>query len=285
MKQSNRRQFLKIASTGAMATMFASMGGCNTQTKDEAATNKNDSEKLKLGMASYTFRKFSLNECLSMTKRLGVERISLKSFHLPLESSIDEIKAVAAKVKDAGIDLYGCGVVYMKNEVEVHRACKYAKRAGMKVIIGVPEHHLLNLANEKVKEFDIKLAIHNHGPGDQRYPSPQSAYEKIKNMDARMGLCIDIGHTKRIGIDPSVEAKRFADRLHDVHVKDVSAATKQGKTVEIGRGVIDIPKFLRTLVKIEYKGAVSLEFEKDENDPLAGAAESIGYLRGVLDVI
>jgi len=173
----------------------------------------------------------------------------------------------------------------MKNEDEVHRAFNYARTAGMRVIIGVPEHDLLELVNKKVQEFDIKLAIHNHGPGDKRYSSPESAYEKIKNMDPRMGLCIDIGHTKRIGIDPSADAERFADRLHDVHIKDVSAATEKGGTVEIGRGVIDIPKFLRILLKINYRGAVAFEYEKDAQDPLPGVAESLGYVKGILSVI
>jgi len=104
-------------------------------------------------------------------------------------------------------------------------------------------------------------------------------------MDPRMGLCIDIGHAKRIGIDPSESAEKLFDRLHDVHVKDVSAAAKEGSTVEIGRGVIDIPKFLRTLLKLNYTGTLALEYEKDSEDPLPGAAESIGYLKGSLSVI
>ena len=104
-------------------------------------------------------------------------------------------------------------------------------------------------------------------------------------LDQRIGLCIDIGHTKRLGLDPSEAAKKYADRLHDVHIKDVSAETAEGSTIEIGRGVIDIPKFLRTLQKIDYQGNVSFEFEKDGKDPLPGVAESVGYVRGVLSVI
>ena len=173
----------------------------------------------------------------------------------------------------------------MKNEDEVHRAFHYAQTAGMNIIIGVPNHELLKLVEKKVREYDMKLAIHNHGPGDTLYPSPQSAYEKIKDMDPRMGLCIDIGHAKRIGIDPSVAAEMFSDRLHDVHIKDVSEASKEGYTVEIGRGVIDIPKFLRTLLAIHYTGTASFEFEKDEDDPLPGVAESLGYVKGVLSII
>ncbi|MCK4351011.1 MAG: sugar phosphate isomerase/epimerase, partial [Candidatus Krumholzibacteria bacterium] len=161
----------------------------------------------------------------------------------------------------------------------------YAAAAGMKVIIGVPNHALLDLVNSKVREFDIQVAIHNHGPGDPLYPTPESAYRRITDLDPRIGLCLDVGHAKRSGIDPSVSAENFRDRLLDVHIKDVSAASRAGGTVEIGRGVIDIPKFLRTLIRLDYTGTVAFEFEKDADDPLPGVAESVGYVRGVLSAI
>jgi inosose dehydratase len=234
-------------------------------------------------MASYTFRKFDLDKTLNMTKRLNMKYISLKAdFHLPLDSGPEKIAEVVDKVKKAGVELYGGGVIYMNNEAEVNRAFDYAKAAGMKVIIGSPRHELLPLVNQKVQQYDIKVAIHNHGPGDKLYPTPESAYEKIKELDRRLGLCNDIGHTTRAGVDPSESAERFADRLFDVHIKDVSAANAKGTTVEIGRGVIDIPKFLRTLVKIGYTGILAFEYEKDADDPLAGLAESVGYVRGAM---
>ena len=267
------------AATASLSSLALTSSGCRS------GTMKTSSKSLNLGMASYTFRKFSLEETLTMTKRLDLKRIAFKDFHLPLESTEEEIAAVARKVKQAGLELYGCGVVYMKNEEEVERAFNYAQAAGMKVIIGVPEHELLSLVNQKVEEFDIQVAIHNHGPTDKRYPTPESAYERIKDLDHRIGLCIDIGHTKRCGVDPSGSAWKFSDRLLDVHIKDVSAAAEKGTTVEIGRGVIDIPRFVRTLLNLNYKGTASFEFEKDSDDPLPGVAESVGYVRGVLDAL
>jgi len=279
MSKITRREFIKLAGPGAAVSL---------STFIEARANygqKKALQKIKtlnLGMASYTFRHFSLEETLAMTKRLGLRRIAFKDFHLPLKSSEAEINAISKRVREAGFELYGCGVVYMQNETEVEQAFKYARAAGMKVIIGVPSHELLNSVDKKVQEFDIKLAIHNHGPEDKRYPTPESVYEKIRNLDPRLGLCLDIGHAQRAGLDPSECAKKFADRLLDVHIKDVTASSKEGTSVEVGRGVIDIPKFLQTLLKLDYSGVVALEYEKDENDPLPGAAESIGYIRGVL---
>ena len=286
MSKTTRRDFfIQTGKSAALLTIGSTLSKCAQPGESASGSGDEKLKRLELGMASYTFRKFSLEDTLAMTQRLGLQHIALKSFHLPLDADEATIQAVAARVKAAGLDLYGGGVIYMKNKEEVDRAFMYARTAGMKVIIGVPEPDLLELVHQKVQEYNIKLAIHNHGPGDQRYPTPESAYEKIKDMDSRMGLCIDIGHTRRAGIDPANDAEKYAARLHDVHIKDVNVADKTGTTVEIGRGVIDIPKFLRTLIKINYQGNVSLEFEKDAENPLAGAAESIGYIRGVLSVI
>jgi sugar phosphate isomerase/epimerase len=236
----------------------------------------------KLGLASYTFREFDLDAVLAMARRLALERISLKDMHLPLDSSEGTIRAAAEKVRAAGLELYGCGVVYMTSPAEVDRAFAYAGAAGMSVIIGVPEHDLLRRAADRVRETGIKLAIHNHGPGDPRYPTAGSILERIAGLDPDVGVCLDVGHEMRSGFDPSGSARRCGPRLLDVHLKDVTAATKDGATVEAGRGVIDLPGFLRTLAGLDYRGTAAFEHEKDGQDPLPGLAESLGYIRGIL---
>ena len=282
-EKQTRRHFLWTVST-ATATSFGgttvSLG--QSQSSGPLAEAKS---RLKLGLASYTLRKFSLDDALAMMARLELKYVALKSFHLPLDSTEAECEAVAAKVKQAGLRLYGAGVISMKSEEQVHQAFDYAKAAGMNVIIGAPQPELLPLIDKKVQQYDIELAIHNHGPGDKNYPTPAVAYKRIKDLDKRIGLCNDIGHTMRAGVDPSVSAERFADRLLDVHMKDVSAATAKGGAVEVGRGVIDIPKFIKTLLKIGYEGVVAFEYEKDADDPFVGLAESVGYVRGVLAAV
>ena len=272
--RASRRRFLQVAGASAVA--------CATSTRARLSAAPAASVPYQLGMASYTLRAFPMEQAIEMTKRLGLTRIAFKDFHLKMDATPAQIAETVARVKDAGLELYGGGVIYMKSEAQVDRAFEYAKAAGMKLIIGVPNYELLAYTNKKVQEYDIPVAIHNHGPDNPLFPTPQSAYERIVGLDRRIGLCIDAGHTQRSGIDPSESAERYADRLLDVHIKDVSAATAQGRTVEIGRGVIDIPKLLRTLKRINFAGTLALEYEKDEKDPLPGAAESIGYLRGVL---
>jgi inosose dehydratase len=237
---------------------------------------------LRLGLASYSFRAFGLDEALAMARRLGVRRLSVKSMHLPLEGTAEQIRAAAARIRAAGLEPYAGGVIYMTREAEVSQAFDYARAAGMEMIVAVPDPGLLPLVENKVKQYDLRLAIHNHGPTDKIYPSPQSAYERIRPLDRRIGLCLDVGHTQRCGIDPAEAAESCRDRLIDVHIKDVTSSTAEGGTLEAGRGVVDLPKFLRTLLRLKYAGTVSLEYEKDEKDPLPGAAESMGYFRGLL---
>ncbi len=277
MRRFSRRDALKLAGLSAAAVPLSELLGQNGRAAPGPA-----GVRFVLGIASYTFRAFPLAQVIQMTQRVGIRNLTLKEMHLPLRSTDAEIDSVVETLKASGIELTGCGVIYMKSEAEVLRAFAYAKRAGTRMIVGVPDPPLLDFTESKVKETGISLAIHNHGPTDLRYPTPESAYDAVRGRDSRMGLCIDVGHTQRSGLDPSVEIERYADRLLDIHCKDVSAANEKGTTVEIGRGVIDIQRLLRTLARLNYAGVLHCEHEKDEKDPLAGLAESIGYLRGVL---
>ena len=309
MKKITRRDFVH-GSLGALAgvVMLRRPGSAAGLTSpDERVMGPSLSPasagRFELGLTSYTFREFDLDSALAMAGRVGLVRIALKSVHLPLESSETEIRAAAAKIRAAGLVPYGCGVVYMTTEAEVDQAFAYARAGGMEVIIGVPGHELLGSAERKVRETGIELAVHNHGPGDLLYPTPASILDRVKNLDPRIGVCLDIGHCQRSGIDPSEAAVACGARLLDVHLKDVTAPTKDGGpvkgrafaaeadprvkpgdlvAVEAGRGVIDLPRFLRTLAAMDYRGTAAFEYEKDGRDPLPGLAESVGYVRGVL---
>jgi sugar phosphate isomerase/epimerase len=287
MMTRTRRDFVKLAAAGAAlgampgaGLLSAAEAGALPHAAPAAARVPYD-----LGIASYTFRSFPLDQALAMTSRLRVKKITLKDMHLPMAVTAAEMAAVREKLKAAGIELSSCGVVYMRTEEQVHKGFEYAKLAGIKMMVGVPDPPFLALAEQKVKETDISLAIHNHGPDNNSYPSPESAYKLIAKMDKRMGLCIDVGHTQRLGLDPSKEVERFFDRLLDIHMKDVSAADAKGTTVECGSGIIDIPKLLKTLAKLGYSKSLHFEHEKDAKDPLPGLAESVGYVRGVIAMI
>lgn len=274
----SRKAFLQLLGLGTLAAAT----GCRTAGAATSAGTRPAGQALQLGLASYSLRSLSLDEVIAVSRRLGLQALALKSMHLPLDSSAAQIAQAARKVREAGLDLYGAGVIYMKSEAEVRQAFDYARTAGLKTIIGVPNPELLPLVEQQVKATDIRLAIHNHGPGDDIYPSPDQVHERIKGLDARIGYCIDVGHTFRIGQDPAAKIRQYADRLYDVHLKDVDGTGAEGETLEMGRGVMNIPAIIKALRDIRYDGVVGLEYEKDGNDPVPGLAESVGFTRGVM---
>ena len=238
---------------------------------------------LKVGVASYTLRKFSLDDCIKGIQRVGLKYVSIKDAHLPLKSTADERKAVAQKFKDAGITPLSCGNISMENnEASVRAAFEYARDAGIPTIVCSPHPDSMAILDKMVKEFDIRIAIHNHGPEDNVWPSPYTAWEAIQPYDERVGLCIDVGHTARTGVDPTEALRKCARRLHDVHLKDIASKEGKSKPVEVGRGVLDIPGMLQALLDLGFSRHVGLEYEKDLKNPLPGAVESIAYVRKVM---
>lgn len=277
MKNSSRRNFLCAAGLGAASLSMATVPSLAKEPKKE-----NTKPKFQLGLASYTTRKLSTDETIKIAKRLGLKQVCFKSMHLPLNSNQEQIDKVLAKMKKAGLTLYGAGNITMKTEEQVNQAFEYGRMAGMKRFICVPYPNLLDLVEKKVKQYDIEIAIHNHGPGDKVYPLPETAYEKLKGRDPRMGLCVDIAHTLRIGGDPVKSIEMCGDRVLDLHMKDTSKAAPEGKTCVCGHGVIDLPGILAALKKIGFSNNVSFEVECDPNDVIPALAESVGYIRGLL---
>jgi len=280
---SNRRSFLKLAATGAAVAGVAPLLS-NAGVKEEIY-GANANAALKLGIAGYTFSQSTIPQAIAMMQRVNVKAFSLKDIQLPLNSSKEKIDEVVNTFKQAGTTIYGVGVIYMKTQQEADQAFEYAKMVGVDMIIGSPLYELLPYVEGKVKQYNIRLAIHNHGPEDKSYPTPGDVYEHIKNLDKRMGLCLDIGHTQRDNIDPATAYQQYSDRIMDMHIKDVTAAEKDGKSLELGRGVIDIPGLIKALYKKGYSGYCSFEHEKDAKDPLPGLAECVGYFNGVCNTL
>ncbi|MFA6126283.1 MAG: sugar phosphate isomerase/epimerase [Bacteroidales bacterium] len=274
----NRRDFIKITGTGALAAgMPALASGAGGMTPPAGKT-----DSFKLAIAGYTFAQLTLDQALAIMQRTGVSLLGIKDMHLSLDSTQETINAFLAKADSFGVKPYGVGVIYMKTEAEADRAFAYARMVGVPLIVGAPDVSLLPYVEKKVKEYDLRLGIHNHGPDQKLYPGPDDVWEAIKNLDKRIGYCLDIGHTTRLGLDPVAAVLKYHERIFDFHVWDTDKPVKAGGCVEAGRGIIDFPKFFKTLREVKYEGTVSLEYTKDMRDPLPGIAESIGYFRGVL---
>lgn len=282
MKQS-RRTFLKQS----VASLVLASSAVTVKADDLYAASLTVSHKsanpFRLGMAGYTFVNFDLEITLQTMEKLGMHYLCIKDFHLPMDSTEEQIRAFHEKCASHNVSGYAVGPIYMKSEAEIDKAFEYAKRVGVKLIIGVPNYELLPYVNVKVKEYDFHYAIHLHGPDIKTYPDATDVWEHTKDLDARIGMCLDIGHDLRNGCDPVADLERYHSRVFDMHIKDVTDDSKAGVGIEIGRGKIDFPSLIKMMRKVNYTGCCSLEYEKDMKDPFLGIAESIGYFKAVSD--
>lgn len=291
----NRRTFLRSSLAGA-ALLAAPLRSFSASPSKEGNTTIKDTPSdeafFHLGMAGYTFNKFDLDTTLAFMRRIDVHYLCIKDFHLPLDADAETISNFKAKLAAANVVGYAVGPIYMKDVAMVDKAFSYAQRVGVDLIVGVPgswgetspNYAVLDRVEQKVRETNIRYAIHLHGPDMALYPDATSIWNDVRNRDERLGMCLDIGHNLRYGSDSIRDLKRYSKRVFDIHLKDVTAPTKEGHAIELGRGIIDFPLFVKTLRKVDYKGSVSLEYEKDMSDPFVGIAESVGYFKAVQQI-
>ena len=244
---------------------------------------RHGSDDIKIGVAGYSYRKFDIDQTLSFLQSMGVKYFSVKDWWLPLDSSKEEMDAFKAKCASYGVEGYILGPIYMRSKEDVDRTFAYAQRYGSEVFIGVPNYELIDYVIAKVAETGIKVAIHTHGPDGAAFPSIYKIMELVKDPSLGVGCCLDMGHSVRSGEDIAKIIRKYHEWIYDIHIKDETAPSKAGKTWEMGRGVIDFKPIVKALRKVGYTGVISVEFEKNGDNPHPGVAESIGYLRGVLD--
>jgi inosose dehydratase len=241
---------------------------------------------LKVGVATYTVRELPIQEAIKAVQRVGLKYVSIKNVknHIDISHTTEERKQRAQMFRDAGLIPMSAGNVAMRaGEADIRKAFEYARDIGVSTIVCAPSHDAIPILDKMVKEFDVRLAIHNHGPEDKGYfPSPYDVWQAVEKHDKRIGLCIDVGHTARAGVDPAEAILKCSERLYDLHLKDIFALGDRNTPIECGRGILNSKSILAALLKINYQGLVGFEYEKDSKDPLPGLAESVGYIKGLL---
>ena len=281
----NRRTFLKAASLGAAAAAIGLPR--RTSARNVAAFRRRDHhEPVKLGVASYSLRELDREAAIQAVQALDTPYINIKSFHLPYELA-DEPEAMNEAVqqfKDAGLTITGGGNNNIREDTDEHVGMffEYAKAAGMPLLVIAPTPDVLPRIEKFVKEYDIAVAIHNHGPEDEYFPAPSDALALVKDMDPRMGLCVDVGHTARTGNDVVQEIADAGDRVLDLHMKDLEDLMVKESQCIVGKGQMPVAAIFQQLQKMGYDGYVNLEYEIDAEDPLPGMKQSFAYMRGVM---
>jgi sugar phosphate isomerase/epimerase len=251
-----------------------------------AQSTASQASPVRLGVASYSFRNFDRAHVIEFMKELRTPYLNAKDVkdHLPMTPPEATLEAVN-DYKAAGIQLTAVGTVsFQKDEDDdIRQKFEYARRAGVAVIVaGDPAPGTLPRIEKFVKEYDIKFAIHNHGPEDKLWPSPLDVLKAVSNMDPRMGSCMDVGHASRAGTDVVQAIREVGPRLFDMHIKDLTSFSSKESQVAVGDGIMPIRGIFETLLAIEYKGYVDLEYEVHADDPMPGMIKSFAYMRGVL---
>jgi sugar phosphate isomerase/epimerase len=282
-----RRHFLTtsaVAVAGALIGAAAAPGTAGARARSDAAPRRTpQASAFNLGVASYSLRNFPLDKALEMVQALRTPYVNFKSVHLPFETPPGGLAAFRAKVKAAGDYIVGGGTIDFSKDTDedVQRLFEYARGAGMPLIVGTCMPPVVPRLEKFVKQYDIKVAIHNHGPEDTHFPSPYDVLAAVKGMDPRIGLCIDVGHTVRTGTDVVKAIIDAGPRVLDVHLKDLRDLKDNKTLCIVGEGAMPIAEIFQALDRVHFGGFANLEYEIDANDPLPGMKLSFAYMRGI----
>ena len=260
--------------------------------------------RFKLGIARYTFWKIALEKALGIMKEIDCHYLGLVSGSIPYDASDVEIAAYKANLAKYGVETLSAGPEYFKTADQAQALFAFAKRWGMKYVSVVPyavcpgredkwgpgnreeSEAMLDVLESLVREYDIKAAIHNHGPDiPTLYPTAESIWARIKNRDRRIGICFDMGHQQRAGLDPVAAVQKYGERIYEVHLKNINRPDSEGRAIQGPRGVLDIPAIFRALAAVGFDGLALIEYERDYENNAMGLAESLGYYRGVIDAL
>lgn len=280
----SRREALKLTALAGLGIPFA---GAMTASAAEVRIPmlKSRTAGLKLGVASYSLNKLPAEQVIAVLKQLQIKYVSLYKTHCPWGGTPEECRAAAKKFKDTGLTITGSGVIDLpNNEAAVRKAFDNARAAGLPTMVCKPALDSLALADKYANKYGINLAIHNHGPEDKVYPSPYDAWKAVLPFSKRLGLCIDVGHARRAGVDPAEAIHKCQSRLYDIHLKDSLAAKGAAKDIpaEVGKGDMDIRGILVALIEIKYRHIVAFEYEKGGPDAVNGLTDSVNYVRNLL---
>jgi len=275
---------------GMLLPLLGTLPGLGAAETPIPAAAPGKAASLRLGLAGYSLRKYSTDQAILVLKTLQITSVAVFKVHVPIQISTPDVcRDMAKKFRDAGISIASTGVVYLsKDEGLMRRAFDCGRAASLTTMAASyakpPDKETLLLTERFVREYDIRLAFHNHGPEDAIFPSPYDVWKAVEPYDERLGLCIDIGHSARAGVYPAEAILKCRSRLYDVHVKDTMAAVgaKKDLPVGLGFGKLDLHSVVAALLRINYTYQVGLEDEVDSPDPLPGMAQSFGYLRGMV---
>ena len=275
MSQQTRRSFLQTTSLIAAGAACGKLAGA-------ALTAEPDSPKL--GIQLYSLRGYKLDEALKHASDLGFEQVEFYGGMLGTNASDEEIAATKKKVADLGMSISGHGVNRLtKDAAENRKIFEFVSKLGAPCITADPDLDSFDNLDELVKEFDIRVAIHNHGPG-HRYNKAIDVLRVIEGHDERIGACADLGHYIRSGQNAPEVIRLLKGRLYGIHLKDFAEMKDKTKGVILGKGHLNVEEVFNELRLAGFpaNGAMSLEYEENEKNPLADIRECVAVAKAAM---
>jgi sugar phosphate isomerase/epimerase len=274
MKTISRRNFIHgtsavLAGSAFLGSKLIRTGQIGSLAYGSVVDNKQP--RIQLGIQLYSLREFSLEAALDHAKQIGFTQVEFYSKMLPLDSSAEQIADVRKKVADRGLTISAHGVnKFTKDAAANRKLFEFAKAVGIPTITADPDPDSFASLNELVKEFDIRVAIHNHGP-KHRYNKAIDVLYAVEKYDSRIGACADLGHYIRSGENPTEVIRLLKGRLYGIHLKDFAEMQDKAKGVILGKGHLDCQGVVDALLAVDFpaNGAFSLEYEENPKDPIA----------------
>jgi sugar phosphate isomerase/epimerase len=284
MARFNRRQFLSHVSSTAAAGILTAGFHPAPGLRQAISAQTAAAPRLTLGVQLYSLRGFPVEQALDHAKDLGFEQVEFYGGMLPLDASPETIAAMKQRVAELGMTISAHGVNgFGKDAAANRRAFEFAKALGIRTITADPAPESFDNLNDLVQEFDMRIAIHNHGPG-HRYNKAVDVLRAIEGRDQRIGACADLGHYIRSGERATDVIRLLRGRLYGIHLKDFAEMKADAKGVVLGQGHLNVPAVFQALLQVDFPadGALSLEYEENPQDPIAEIRECVAVAKKAL---
>lgn len=262
--KSNRRSFLSTAglSMAALASLNA---------RHAWALPLSPAPRLQLGIQLYSLREFPVDQALEHASKIGFKQVEFYSGMLPVDASPETISQIRKRVSELGMSISSHGVNHIGADRKANENLfEFAKALGIKSLTIDPDPGSFEQLDELVEAFDIRVAIHNHGP-NHRYNKVVDVLRAIEKHDQRIGACADLGHFIRSGEPPTEVIRLLKGRLYGIHLKDFATMEDKAEGVILGQGHLNVDAVMDALVAVDFPadGALSLEYEENPKDPIA----------------
>jgi inosose dehydratase len=230
-----------------------------------------------MGLQSFCLRGFGVEGALDAIQGLGLGYVELYHLHFPPTPDPVKVRQMLDACARRGLTISAHGVQTFTADHEKNEAFfRFARAAGLRLVTANPSPDSFPSLDRLVKQYDIRLAIHNHGP-DATYDKIDDSLAAVKDWDRRIGFTADLGHYLRSNQDPVEAIHRLAPRLYGVHLKDVAERQKKTRSVVLGRGHLDVIGVFRALKQVGFPadGSFMLEYEENPKDPIPAITECL----------